>query len=68
MNTHTKFNRQAILDNYIDRILDDMTTKDLMRIVGDYLEDNFSEYTDAQLITEIEDNYPELLVGLDAPN
>jgi hypothetical protein len=68
MNTHTHFNRQAILDNYIDRILDDMDVKDLMRIAGDYLEENFSEYTDAQLITEIEDNYPELLVGLDAPN
>jgi hypothetical protein len=61
MNTHTHFNRQAILDAYIDRILDNMDTKDLMRIVGDYLEQNFSEYTDEQLISEIQDHYPELL-------
>jgi muconolactone delta-isomerase len=94
MNTHTHFNRQTILDAYIDRILDDMDIKDLMRIVGDYLEENFfdcssytdidsilddmdikdlmrivgyylednlSGYTDAQLITEIENDYPELL-------
>jgi hypothetical protein len=40
----------------------------LERIVGDYLEENLSRYTDAQLITEVEDNYPELVVGLDAPN
>jgi hypothetical protein len=38
-----------------------MDTKDLMRIVGDYLEQNFSEYTDEQLISEIQDHYPELL-------
>jgi hypothetical protein len=67
MNTHTQFNRQALLNAYIDRILDDMSTKDLMRIVGDYIEDNLSEYTDAQLITEIENDYPELLVSLDVP-
>jgi hypothetical protein len=68
MNTHTQFNRDQLVSSYVDRILDDMTTKELMRIVGDYLEENFFGYTDAQLITEVENNYPELLVGLDAPN
>jgi hypothetical protein len=68
MTTKASFNRDQLVSSYVDRILDDMTTKDLERIVGDYLEENLSRYTDAQLITEVEDNYPELVVGLDAPN
>lgn len=54
-------NRQELLDAYIDRILDNMSTKDLMRIVGDQIEENLSGYTDEELITEVEEYYPELL-------
>ena len=66
MNTHAYFNRQTIIDAYIDRILDEMDIKDLKRIAGDYLEENknFSEYTDEQLISEIQDHYPELFQQL----
>jgi ATP-dependent Zn protease len=60
MKAHACFNRQTILDAYINRILDEMDIKDLMRIVGDYYEENFSEYTDEQLTSEIQDRYPEL--------
>jgi hypothetical protein len=38
-----------------------MSTKDLMRIVGDQLEENFSTYSDDELITEVEEYYPDLL-------
>ena len=54
-------NRQELLDAYIDRILDNMSTKDLLRIVGDQLEENYLSYTDEELITEVEECYPELL-------
>ena len=54
-------NRQELLEAYIDRILDNMSTKDLMRIVGDQLEENLSSYTDEELISEVEEYYPELL-------
>ena len=54
-------NRQELLDAYIDRILDNMSTKDLMRIVGDQIEENLSGYSDEELITEVEEYYPELL-------
>lgn len=54
-------NRQELLDSYIDRILDNMSTKDLMRIVGDQIEENLSSYTDEELIAEVEEYYPELL-------
>ena len=54
-------NRQELLDAYIDRILDNMSTKDLMRIVGDQIEESLSDYTDEELISEVEEYYPELL-------
>jgi len=58
-------NRTELLDAYIDRILDNMSTKDLMRIVGDQIEENLSGYSDEELIAEVEEYYPELLDGCD---
>lgn len=55
------FNRQQLIEEYVDRILDNMSTKDLMRIVGDQLEENLSTYSDDELITEVTEYYPELL-------
>lgn len=55
------FNREALVQEYIDRVLDNMSTKDLMRIVAEQIEENLSTYTDEELITEVEDYYPELL-------
>ena len=54
-------NRQELLEAYIDRILDNMSTKDLMRIVGDQLEENLESYTDEELIAEVQEYYPELV-------
>ncbi len=56
-----EMNRQELIENYVDRILEGMSTKDLMRIVGDQLEENFSTYSDDELITEVEEYYPDLL-------
>jgi len=56
-------NRQELLEAYIDRILDNMSTKDLMRIVSDQIEENLSGYSDEELIAEVEEYYPELLEG-----
>lgn len=58
---NTEINRQALIEEYVDRILDNMSTKDLMRIVGDQLEENFSTYSDEELINEVTEYYPELL-------
>ena len=55
------FDREALLEAYIDRLLDNMSTKDLLRIVGEQMEENLTSYTDEELITEISDHYPELL-------
>jgi len=53
--------RQELIREYVDRILDNMSTKDLMSIVGEQLEENLGGYTDDELISEIQDYYPELL-------
>ena len=56
-------NRTELVEAYIDRVLDNMSTKDLMRIVGDQLEENLFHYTDEELISEVSEYYPELLEG-----
>jgi len=53
--------RQELIREYVDRILDNMSTKDLMSIVGEQLEEHLGGYTDDELISEIQDYYPELL-------
>ena len=57
----TEINRQELVEAYIDRVLDNMSTKDLIRIVGEQLEENLSTYSDDELLTEVEEYYPELL-------
>ena len=55
------FNRLNLIQEYVDCILDNMSTKDLARIVGEQLEENFLSYSDEELITEVSEYYPELL-------
>lgn len=54
-------NRSELVSAYVDRILDSMSTKDLLCFVGDQLEETFTNYSDAELIAEIEETYPDLL-------
>jgi hypothetical protein len=53
--------RAELTQNYIDSILDNMSTKDMMRWLGDVLDENFSSYSTDQLLAEIGEQYPELL-------
>ena len=55
------FDRDSLISDYVDRVLDNMSTKDLMRIVGDQLEENFASYTDEELISEVQEYYPDLI-------
>ena len=56
-------NRSELIESYVDRLLENMSTKDLLRIVGDQIEENLESYTDEELISEVEEYYPELLEG-----
>ena len=57
------FDRESLISDYVDRLLDNMSTKDLMRMVGDMLEENLASYSDDELVEEVKEYYPELLEG-----
>ena len=57
----TDDNRQAIVESYIDQIIDSTDLKDLIRMVADFIENNLRDYTNEQLENEIVDYYPHLL-------
>ena len=58
--------RDELQKAYIDSILESMDIEGLEQLAKDYLNDNYDEYTVDQLITEVEDYYPELLEQTDA--
>ena len=66
MSTQMTFDREALIQDYIDRVIDNMSTKDLVRIVWEQLEDNLNSYSDDELISEVTDYYPELLEDEDS--
>jgi len=53
--------RNQLQNDYIERIIDGMDHKDLWQYVYDSLEQNFERYSEQELVTEVEDYYPELL-------
>jgi len=55
------FDRNQLIQDYVDRVLDNMSTKDLMRIVGEQLEENLGSYSDEELISEVQEYYHELI-------
>lgn len=57
----TDDNRQAIVESYIDQIIDSTDLKDLIIMVADFIENNLRDYTNEQLENEIVDYYPHLL-------
>jgi hypothetical protein len=57
----TEDRRHELISDYVDRIIENMSTKDLCRIVGDQLEENLESYTMSELLTEVAENYPEIL-------
>jgi hypothetical protein len=54
-------NRDELTQAYIDRVIDNMNTKDLVRIVWEQLEENLALYSEQELISEVSDYYPDLL-------
>jgi len=57
----TDDNRQAIVESYIDQIIDSTDLRDLIIMVADFIENNLRDYTNEQLENEIVDYYPHLL-------
>ena len=53
--------RDELQEAYVQSILDGMDWKTMEQYVYDSLNDNLNDYTVDELITEVEDYYPELL-------
>jgi hypothetical protein len=55
------FNREQLIADYAQQILDGMDMKTMECFVYDTLQDNLSSYSDAELIQEVTEYNPELL-------
>ena len=53
--------RDKLQEAYIEHIIDGMDHKSLWQYVYDNLNDHLDKYSVDELITEVEDYYPELL-------
>jgi hypothetical protein len=57
------FNREQLIADYAQQILDGMDMKTMECFVYDTLQDNLSSYSDEELIKEVKEYNPELLEG-----
>ena len=57
----TDMNRSELQESYIESIIDGMDHKTMYQYVYDNLADHLDKYSEQELITEVEDYYPELL-------
>jgi hypothetical protein len=56
-------NREELIADYAQQILDGMDMKTMECFVYDTLRDNLSSYSDEELIAEVTEYNPELLEG-----
>ena len=54
-------NRNELQEAYIHQLIDGMDHKTMYQFVYDTLDESLGKYSEAELITEVEDYYPELL-------
>lgn len=55
-------NREQLQEAYINQVLDDMDIKDAMALLFDYMDVDLDKYSDKELIEEVNQFYPELIV------
>lgn len=54
-------NKAELIDAYAQQVLDSMDMKTLEQYAYDMLVQCFNEYSEEELMTEIEETYPEIL-------
>jgi hypothetical protein len=57
------FDRAQLVEDYIQQLIEGMDYKTMECFVYDTMKENLSSYTDEELITEVQDYYPELIEG-----
>jgi hypothetical protein len=55
--------RHELQETYIQQLIEGMDFKTMECFVYNTLKENLSTYTDEELITEVEEYYPELIEG-----
>jgi hypothetical protein len=55
------FNRQELQDAYINNVIDGMDMDDCLALLFDFLDKDLDKYSDEELITEVNEYYPDLL-------
>jgi len=61
--TMTKEQRQDLVTEYINCVLDGMDIQTMEIFIADTIDGNLQDYTDEQLENEIREYYPHLLEG-----
>ena len=56
-------NRSELQDQLIQQILDDMDIKTMMSMLYDMMDESYDNYSEKELIAEVEEYYPHLLEG-----
>ncbi len=54
-------NRPALLESYLNALIDNMTLEDMQETLYSLMESDFDRISDEQLIKEIKFTHPELL-------
>ena len=59
--TDNIIDRDQLQENMINRIIDGMDIDGLCQLAYDYLNENYDKYSVKELITEVEELYPDML-------
>lgn len=61
----TEQEKQDLIANYIELIIENMDLKTMACFIDETLQNEFNQYTEKQLLNEIGEFYPHLLEGAD---
>ena len=56
-------NRSELQDQLIQQIIDDMDIKTMAALLYDMMDESFDNYSENELIAEVEEYYPHILEG-----
>lgn len=64
----TEENRDEVISALVNTIVENMDHSEMVGIVEDYICSNYSSYSNAELETEVNENYPDLFEDEDECN
>ena len=57
----TSAQRDELIEQYIDIVIDNMDTKTMIQVITDFMKDEYNDYSDEELKCQIEVSYDEEL-------